>query len=166
MKRIHYISVYFFVCTAILFTSCAESSPKINEENTRKPNSIEIQLVSVQSEPGSLDQFRLSFQGKNDTTKHFEMTVRKYEAQLLVVNFWKTKHATPLPLELFQNAIYKLGYTVKSVCINGINDSVYTAEILCSDNLKILPLDSRAVDAVTIAEKIECPIYIDSTLMN
>jgi bifunctional DNase/RNase len=166
MKSIQAILCFFSIVELTLVTSCSDASLKEAYPNIQTANVMEVQLVSVVSATDSLGDFRLTFEAKSDTTKKMEMIVGKYEAQILTVNIFKTKHNAPLPLDLLEDAISKFGYTVKSVLINGVVDSIYTSQIICSDNVKIVSLNSRAVDAVTVAEKVKCPIYIATKLMN
>jgi bifunctional DNase/RNase len=163
MKVLTQILLLLFINVAI--SSCKEAGQKLDAENYEVANLTELELVSVIENQNSVNEVRITFQDKNDKTKKLEMLVGNYEGQTLAIAVSKKHPDAPLTLDLLEDAITQLGYSVKSVLINGIVNNVYTSEILCAKDLKILTLKSRAIDAITLAEKVKCPIYIDSGLM-
>jgi uncharacterized protein len=106
------------------------------------------------------EEFQLTFGARDDTTLQLKMFVGKYEAQTLAISLKDMKPARPLPLDLFQEAVVKFGYTVKEVVVDGLTGEVYTARIICTKGDKITEFAARPVDATTVAVKFDAPIFV------
>lgn len=64
------------------------------------------------------------------------------------------------------DAIRALGATVRYVLVNDLRDETFYARlVLRTRDGKELSIDSRPSDAIAIAVRVDCPIYVDDDVM-
>ena len=64
--------------------------------------------------------------------------------------------------DLLRNLIVELGLKVDRVVVTSLRDNTFYAVIeLTSDNGEAMRLDSRPSDAIALALRADCPIYVD-----
>ncbi len=82
------------------------------------------------------------------------------EASLIAIELEGKKPARPLTHDLVINILREMSFEVKSICINDLKDNIYYATITIVSGEKILEIDSRPSDALAIALRAGCPIYV------
>jgi bifunctional DNase/RNase len=76
------------------------------------------------------------------------------------------KHERPMTHDLILSTIEQLGYKVVHVEVNEMESSTYLATIRLAQNdepadfAKVVPIDARPSDAIAIALRAKCPIYV------
>ena len=83
------------------------------------------------------------------------------EGQAIAIRFSGVTLPRPLTHDLLLNSIQVLGYAVKKVVVSDIKDNTFYAKIVISKNSTTHALDSRPSDAIAIAVRAGCPIYVD-----
>ncbi|OGH98917.1 MAG: hypothetical protein A2104_00220 [Candidatus Melainabacteria bacterium GWF2_32_7] len=71
----------------------------------------------------------------------------------------------PMTHDLICNVFETLEYEVEKIEINDLNDGTYFANIYISDGDNTHIIDSRPSDAIAIALKAKCPIYITANVI-
>ncbi len=86
--------------------------------------------------------------------------VGPYEANSIASEIEKTAPQRPMTHDLLRNVINQLGGTVQRVAVTELRDNTFFAviEILVNGNLVLL--DSRPSDAIALALRCDCPIFI------
>ena len=86
--------------------------------------------------------------------------VGPYEANSIASEIEKTAPQRPMTHDLLRNVINQLGGTVQRVAVTELRDNTFFAvvEILINENLVLL--DARPSDAIALALRCDCPIFI------
>lgn len=88
------------------------------------------------------------------------------EADAITVHLTDTKVARPLTHDLIVNMIRDLGATVRYVVVNELRDDTFYARVMIRTREgKDLSIDSRPSDAIAIAVRVGCSIYVDDDIM-
>jgi bifunctional DNase/RNase len=86
--------------------------------------------------------------------------VGPYEANSIASEIEKISPQRPMTHDLLRNVINQMGGTVKRVVVTDLKDYTFYAviEILTAERLVFL--DSRPSDAIALALRVDCPIFI------
>ena len=83
------------------------------------------------------------------------------EGQAIAIRFSGIVLPRPLTHDLLLGAITTLGYGVKKVVVCDIKDNTFYARIRVVKEGTALDLDSRPSDAIAVAVRAGCPIYVE-----
>lgn len=88
------------------------------------------------------------------------------EAQSIAVVMEGVQPPRPLTHDLFANFMNLLHVKLCEVFIYRFEDGVFYSELLFEEGDRQLKLDSRTSDAIAIALRVQCPIYIHEQIMD
>jgi bifunctional DNase/RNase len=89
-----------------------------------------------------------------------------FEAQAIVIKLENLEPPRPLTHDLFRSFAEACGVTVEQVLINRLREGIFYSEIVCTDGDRRFSIDSRTSDAVALALRFECPIFIEPQILN
>jgi bifunctional DNase/RNase len=89
-----------------------------------------------------------------------------FEAQAIVIKLENLEPPRPLTHDLFRSFALACGVTVEQVLINKLREGIFYSEIVCTDGERRFSIDSRTSDAVALALRFECPIFIEPQILN
>ena len=88
--------------------------------------------------------------------------VGAYEANAIALEIEKIAPPRPMTHDLLRNLIVELGLKVDRVVVTSLRDNTFYAVIeLTGDDGEPMRLDSRPSDAIALALRADCPIYVD-----
>ncbi len=92
--------------------------------------------------------------------------VRAYEANAIAEAIEKIAPPRPMTHDLLRNLIVQTGSSVDRVVVTELRDSTYYAVIeLRTPEGDVLVLDSRPSDAIALALRSDCPIFVDEDVL-
>jgi bifunctional DNase/RNase len=88
-----------------------------------------------------------------------------YEASAIASEI--EKQATPRPMthDLIRNLLFGLEAAVKKIVVSDLKDDTFYAVIWLERNGEMISVDSRPSDALAIALRMDCPIFVDDTVL-
>jgi len=88
------------------------------------------------------------------------------EANAIALEIEKIAPQRPMTHDLLRNLITQLGVTVDRVVITELRDNTFYAviEMHGQDDSPII-MDSRPSDAIALALRVDCPIYVESDVI-
>ena len=88
--------------------------------------------------------------------------VGTYEANAIALEIEKIAPPRPMTHDLLRNLIVQMGVQVERVVVTSLRDNTFFAviEMRNSDGNRMV-LDSRPSDAIALALRADCPIYVD-----
>lgn len=93
--------------------------------------------------------------------------VGAYEANAIALEIEKIVPQRPMTHDLLRNLIVETGFQVERVIVTDLRDNTFYASIeLSSDAQEKLSLDARPSDAIALALRADCPIYIDQNVLD
>src|SRR3712207_1858352 len=92
--------------------------------------------------------------------------VGAYEANAIALEIEKIAPQRPMTHDLLRNLIVEMGASVERVVVTELKDNTFYAVIeMRSGNGELLSLDSRPSDAIALALRVDCPIYVDEEVI-
>ena len=88
-----------------------------------------------------------------------------YEANAIALEIEKIPTARPMTHDLIRNLLFGLETGVKKVVVSDLKEDTYYAVIWLERDGKMIALDSRPSDALAIALRLDCPIYVDEMVL-
>ena len=86
--------------------------------------------------------------------------VGPFEANSIASEIEKMAPQRPMTHDLLRNVIVHMGGEVKRVIVTELKESTFYAVIEISRNGEVVLLDSRPSDAIALALRVDCPIFI------
>ncbi len=88
------------------------------------------------------------------------IAIGPFEAQAIAIPLSGDEPPRPLTHDLLKSVCDAMGGMVKHIVITGIKEGVYYAEVHIQHNGKVTVVDSRPSDAIALAVRYLCPIYM------
>lgn len=89
-----------------------------------------------------------------------------FEAQAIVIKLENLSPPRPLTHDLFKMFADEFRISILEVFIYKLEDGVFFSKLICNNGEKELTLDSRTSDAVALALRFGCPIYITDEILD
>jgi bifunctional DNase/RNase len=89
-----------------------------------------------------------------------------FEAQAIVIKLENLDPPRPLTHDLFKKFADEFNITITDVMIYKLEEGVFFSKLVCTSNEKTYSIDSRTSDAVAIALRFGCPIYITEEILD
>ncbi len=88
-----------------------------------------------------------------------------YEASAIASEI--EKQATPRPMthDLIRNLLFGLEAAVKKIVVSDLKDDTFYAVIWLERAGEMISIDSRPSDALAIALRMDCPIFVDDAVL-
>jgi hypothetical protein len=88
-----------------------------------------------------------------------------FEAQAIVLKLENLEPPRPVTHDLFKNFADEFNITVSEVFIHKLEEGVFFSVLVCNNGVKEYSIDSRTSDAVALALRFNCPIYITEDIL-
>lgn len=88
-----------------------------------------------------------------------------YEANAIALEIEKVTTPRPMTHDLIKNLLLGLDTHVHKVVVNELRDDTFFAVIWMEREGKIISIDSRPSDALALALRLDCPIYVDDEVL-
>jgi bifunctional DNase/RNase len=98
--------------------------------------------------------------------RRFSVMIGEPEAQSIALKMNNKKSARPLTHDLIINIFNIFDAELQKVVINDMVNDVFFSELHIKKGSQLLIVDSRISDAVALAVRSDCPIYIKSEILD
>ncbi len=88
-----------------------------------------------------------------------------FEANAIALEIEKVSPPRPMTHDLLKNTINGLGAKVERVVVTELRNDTFYASIWATRNGEPIMIDSRPSDAIALAMRMDCPIYVDETVL-
>ena len=92
--------------------------------------------------------------------------IGQLEAQSILIGLGNVPMPRPLTHDLFIAVMEKLNISVERVEITDLKDGTFYARIQLKHGMKKLSIDSRPSDALGIAARLRCPLFISEAIVD
>jgi hypothetical protein len=101
-----------------------------------------------------------------DGERHLPIFIGKVEGDAITFKMNGIEVPRPLTHDLAASVIESLGAKVSHILINDLRNQHFYAVIALQFDDKEVLLDTRPSDAIAIAVRVGCPIFVDEEVMN
>lgn len=88
-----------------------------------------------------------------------------YEANAIALEIEKVSTPRPMTHDLIRNLLQGLDTHVQKVVVNELKDDTFFALIWLERNGDIISVDSRPSDALALALRLDCPIFVEDSVL-
>src|SRR5512145_714485 len=88
-----------------------------------------------------------------------------YEANAIALEIEKITTPRPMTHDLIKNLLLGLETGVRKVVVNELKDDTFYALIWLERNGELISIDSRPSDALALALRLDCPIYVEELVL-
>jgi len=88
-----------------------------------------------------------------------------YEANAIALEIEKVTTPRPMTHDLIKNVLTGLDAQVKKVVVTELRDDTFFAVIWLEREGRIISVDSRPSDALAVALRLDCPIFVDDEVL-
>src|SRR5580765_5696128 len=89
-----------------------------------------------------------------------------YEANAIALEIEKVSTPRPMTHDLIKTLLLGLNAGIRKVVVNDLKDDTFYAVIWLERNGELISIDSRPSDALAIALRLDCPIYVEETVLS
>lgn len=89
-----------------------------------------------------------------------------YEANAIALEIEKVTTPRPMTHDLIRNLLMGLGGGVRKVVVSDLQDDTFYAIIWVERNGEMIAIDSRPSDALAVALRLDCPIYVEDEVLS
>jgi bifunctional DNase/RNase len=121
---------------------------------------IEVKIRALMMDPNSGTPIIILKDVNSETM--LPIWVGAYEANAIALEIEKIAPQRPMTHDLLRNLIVEMGARVERVVVTELRDNTFFAiiEMRAGDGTPMV-LDSRPSDAIALALRADCPIYVD-----
>jgi bifunctional DNase/RNase len=121
---------------------------------------IEVKIRALMMDPNSGTPIIILKDVNSETM--LPIWVGAYEANAIALEIEKIAPQRPMTHDLLRNLIIEMGAHIERVVVTELRDNTFFAviEMTTNDGTAVM-LDSRPSDAIALALRADCPIYID-----
>ena len=88
-----------------------------------------------------------------------------YEANAIALEIEKVSTPRPMTHDLIKNLLMGLNTAVKKVVVSDLREETYFALIWMEQDGETISVDSRPSDALALALRLDCPIYVEEQVL-
>jgi len=125
---------------------------------------IEVKIRALMMDPNSGTPIVILKDVHSDTM--LPIWVGAYEANAIALEIEKISPPRPMTHDLLRNLIVELGISVERVVVTRLEDNTFFAVIqMVTNEGDRMTLDSRPSDAIALALRADCPIYVNEEVI-
>lgn len=88
-----------------------------------------------------------------------------YEANAIALEIEKVQTPRPMTHDLLRNVFLGLEVRVDKIVVNDLKDDTFYAVIWVERDGQLMMIDSRPSDALALALRMDCPIFVDEQVL-
>ncbi|MEE8177585.1 MAG: bifunctional nuclease family protein [Acidobacteriota bacterium] len=88
-----------------------------------------------------------------------------YEANAIALEIEKVATPRPMTHDLIKNLLLGLNTAVHKVVVNDLREDTFYALIWLEQDGQTISIDSRPSDALALALRLDCPIYVEESVL-
>jgi len=124
---------------------------------------IEMKIRGLMVDPSTNAPIVILKDVSSDTV--LPIWVGLYEANAIALEVEKSSPPRPMTHDLLKNLIHGLNAEIQRIVVTELRDDTFYAVIWMEQNGEIVTLDARPSDAIALALRADCPIYVSEEVL-
>ena len=124
---------------------------------------VEMRIRGLLPDPVNNSPIVILQDAKSDTV--LPIWVGVFEAQAIQIEIEKVSMPRPMTHDLIKNVLSGLDAHVHKVVVTELKDDTFYAVIWMERDGHIISVDSRPSDALALALRVDCPIFVDEEVL-
>jgi len=88
-----------------------------------------------------------------------------FEANAIALEIEKVSTPRPMTHDLLKTVLMGLDAGIRKIVVSDLKDDTFYAVIWLEKNGELISVDSRPSDALALALRLDCPIYVDDSVL-
>jgi uncharacterized protein len=129
------------------------------------PNLVEVRIGALIMDPNTNTPIVVLKGVESETV--LPIWVGAFEANAIALEIEKIVPQRPMTHDLLRNVIVQCQLTATSVVITDLLDNTFYAQVYLNDERgESVSLDARPSDAIALALRLDCPIFVDQKVID
>ncbi len=120
---------------------------------------IELEIIALSHSISQTNSYAVVL-GEVNGLRRLPIVIGGFEAQAIAVALERMKPTRPLTHDLMKNFMLAFNIDLHEVIISDLQEGIFYSKLLCSTEADTVEIDSRTSDALAMAVRFGCPIYI------
>ncbi len=120
---------------------------------------IELEIVALSHSITQTNSYAVVL-GEVNGLRRLPIVIGGFEAQAIAVALERMKPTRPLTHDLMKNFMMAFKIDLHEVIISDLQEGIFYSKLVCSSESDTVEIDSRTSDALALAVRFGCPIYI------
>ena len=125
---------------------------------------IELEIIALSHSVTQSHSFAVVL-GEVDGTRRLPIVIGGFEAQAIAVALDNMKPSRPLTHDLMKTVCDTFALELQYIYISKLLDGVFYSNLVFSNAVDTCEVDSRTSDALALAVRFECPIYVNENIL-
>jgi hypothetical protein len=125
---------------------------------------IELEIIALSHSVTQSHSFAVVL-GEVDGTRRLPIVIGGFEAQAIAVALENMKPSRPLTHDLMKTVCDTFQLELQYIYISKLLDGVFYSNLVFSNSIDTCEVDSRTSDALALAVRFECPIYVNENIL-
>lgn len=120
---------------------------------------LELEIIALSHSITQTNSYAVVL-GEVNGLRRLPIVIGGFEAQAIAVALERMKPTRPLTHDLMKNFMLAFNIDLHEVIISDLQEGIFYSKLLCSTETDTVEIDSRTSDAIALAVRFGCPIYI------
>lgn len=125
---------------------------------------VEAELFEIRINEVEAEQLIILVEKGGD--RRLPIVIGLCEANAIQIHIHGINPPRPLTHDLLNNTIPSLGGVIERIVVSDLREGTYYAEVVVRLNEEEITIDARPSDAVALAVRAGCPIYIEEAVLD
>ena len=125
---------------------------------------IELEIVALSHSITQSNSYAVVL-GEVNGLRRLPIVIGGFEAQAIAVALENMHPSRPLTHDLMKNFMTAFGVQLREVYICDLQEGIFYSKLVCFTANDTIEIDSRTSDAIALAVRFGCPIYVYSNIL-
>ena len=125
---------------------------------------IELEIVALSHSITTSSSYAVVL-GEVNGSRRLPIVIGSFEAQAIAVALENVKPSRPLTHDLLKNFMGAFGVELQEILISDLQEGIFYSKLVCYTENDTIEIDSRTSDALALAVRFSCPIYIYENIL-
>lgn len=122
-------------------------------------NKVELEIVALSHSITQSNSYAVVL-GEINGNRRLPIVIGGFEASAIAVALEKIHHTRPLTHDLLKNLMLSLNVDLQEIIITDMQEGVFYSKLVCVNEYDTIEIDSRTSDAIAMAVRFNCAIFI------
>ena len=125
---------------------------------------IELEIIALSHSVTQSHSFAVVL-GEVGGSRRLPIVIGGFEAQAIAVALDNMKPSRPLTHDLMKTLCDTFEIQLEYIYISKLLDGVFYSNLVCKKGEELFEVDSRTSDALALAVRFDCPIYVEESII-
>lgn len=126
---------------------------------------VELEIVALSHSVTQSNSYAVIL-GEVNGTRRLPIVIGGFEAQAIAVALENMHPSRPLTHDLMKNFMTTFDIQLQEVYICDLQEGIFYSKLVCNTANDTIEIDSRTSDALALAVRFGCPIYVHAPILD